>query len=78
MPDTSFDIAFEYDGIYYKGWVTPAEGHNEAGKPRSYHVVLNDTLFGNLAHHNDQWTIDEQRPAAMVEIVGGIIASNQH
>jgi hypothetical protein len=73
MEDTSFDIAFDYEGIHYKGWVTPAEAHNAAGKPRSFHVVLNDTLFGNLAYHDDQWTIDEQRPAGMVELVGAII-----
>jgi len=73
MPDTSFDIAFEFEGVHYKGWVTPAKGHNTAGKPRSYHVVLNETLFGNLAHHNGQWTVDEQRPPGMVEVIGGII-----
>lgn len=77
MNDASFNIAFEYDGIQYKGWVSPAEAQNTSGKPRSFHVVLNDTMFGNLAYHDDQWSVDEQRPAAMVEIIGRIIQSNQ-
>jgi hypothetical protein len=76
MNDKTFNIALDYEGIHYKGWVTPSEKKHDDGQPRSYHVVLNDTLFGNLSKTDDKWVIDEQRPAGMVDQVGGLIQEN--
>lgn len=75
MNDKTFDIAFDYEGVHYTGWVTPSERVQADGQPGSYHVVLNDTLFGNVSFNNDQWTVDQQRPAGLVAEVGRIIQS---
>lgn len=75
MNQKTFDISLEHDGIAYQGWVTPSEEARINGTPRSYHVVLNETLFGNLSKSGDQWTVDEQRPAGLVNKVGLLIQS---
>lgn len=75
MNDKTFDISLAYDGIQYQGWVTPSAEHHADGMPRSFHVVLNETMFGNLSKSGDNWVIDQQRPAAMVEQVGKLIQS---
>lgn len=70
MNHKTFDISLEYDGIRYQGWVTPSEEQHPNGMPRSYHVVLNETMFGNLSKSDGKWVTDQQRPAAMVELIG--------
>jgi hypothetical protein len=70
MDDKIFDIAFEAGGKQYKGWVNPSGKMNGDGQPASFHVVLQDTSFGFLSLHNCKWTINEQRPAELVEAVG--------
>ncbi|MBC7901787.1 MAG: hypothetical protein H7Y27_00120 [Gemmatimonadaceae bacterium] len=72
---SSFDINLSHDGRDYKGWVRPSARLSEAGLPVSYHVVLNDTLFGNLSIQNDIWVVDEQRPASLTQALGQIIQS---
>ena len=76
MEDKTINIELTWDGLHYKGWATPSEHKNDNGKPRSFHVVLNDTMFGNLSWNKEKWTADEQRPEGMVEAVGHIIQSN--
>jgi hypothetical protein len=68
-----FDIAFRFDDKAYTGWVHPSDQLNEDGNPRSYHVVVNDTAFGNLSFANCKWSVDEQRPTALVKLIGKLI-----
>lgn len=75
MHDKTFNIELTYNGMQYTGWVTPSGQTNDQGKPRSFHVVLNEIMFGNLSLNDHKWTIDEQRPAELVEAVGQIIQS---
>jgi hypothetical protein len=75
MNKTTFDIAFDYEGVHYTGWATPADHVQADGQPASYHVVLNDTFFGNVSYHDDHWMVDQQRPAGLVAEVGRIIQS---
>jgi hypothetical protein len=70
MEDKIFDITFEQDGIKYTGWVNPSEKLNAAGFPVSYHVVLNNVSFGYLSFNDCKWSINEERPAALVKLVG--------
>ena len=70
MEDNIFDISFESDGKTYKGWVNPSEKLNESGTPASYHVVLNETSFGYLSFNNCKWTVNEERPSALVNLAG--------
>ena len=70
MEDKIFDIAFENDGRQYKGLVNPSDKMNDDGQPVSFHVVLQDTSFGYLSLHNCKWTVNEQRPAELVEAIG--------
>lgn len=70
MQDLFFDISFSFDGKTYIGIVNPSKKLNEAGVPNSFHVVLNDTSFGNLSFDDCKWTINEERPAAIVKQVG--------
>ena len=70
MEDRIFDIAFEQDGVKYTGWVNPSEKLNHDGFPASYHVVLNNVSFGYLSFNDCKWTINEERPAALVKSVG--------
>ena len=69
MEKTIFDIELEFEGNKYKGWVNPSDKLNEQGAPVSFHVVLNNTSFGYLSFQNCTWTINEERPAALVKLV---------
>ena len=73
MEDQIFDISFSHEGTSYKGWVNPSDKLNEQGKPISFHVVLNDTSFGYLSYNSGSWQVNEQRPAALIELVGAAI-----
>ena len=73
MKDKIFDISFEANGQVYKGWVNPSDAVNEQGLPASYHVVLNDVSFGHLSFDRCKWTINEDRPAMLVEAAGKAI-----
>lgn len=75
MNQETFDISLEHDGIAYQGWVTPSNETQPNGIPRSFHVILNETMFGNVSKSGDKWVVDQQRPDAMVEKVGLIIQS---
>ena len=68
-----FDITFEVDGTSYKGWVNPSDKLNDSGLPASFHVVLNDISFGYLSYNNDEWTVNEDRPAGLTKQVGKAI-----
>jgi hypothetical protein len=68
-----FNIAFEVDGVKYTGWVNPSDKANKDGLPASFHVVLNETSFGYVSHNSGEWTVDEDRPAGLVEKVGKAI-----
>ena len=70
MEDKIFDIAFETGGRQYKGWVNPSDKISDNGQPSSFHVVLQDTSFGYLSLQNCKWTVNEQRPAELVEAIG--------
>lgn len=70
MEDNIFDISFAHGGITYKGWVNPSEKLNEDGKPVSFHVVLNETSFGYMSYQSGHWSINEERPEGLVELVG--------
>ena len=70
MEDPIFDIAFQNEGVSYKGWVNPSDKLSESGRPISFHVVLNDVSFGYLSFNDSKWTVNEQRPAALVEKAG--------
>ena len=65
-----FDISFENQGTTYKGWVHPSEKMNGEGRPASYHVVLNDVSFGYLSFQDCSWTVNENRPEALVKAAG--------
>ncbi len=65
-----FDIAFNAGEQEYKGWVNPSDKINESGTPVSFHVVLNDVSFGYLSFQDCQWIINEERPSALVKLVG--------
>lgn len=73
MEDKIFDISFEEGGMKYTGWVNPSEKSEESGRPVSYHVVLNGTSFGHLSYNGSKWTVNEQRPDALVAKVGAQI-----
>ncbi|HEY6976276.1 MAG TPA: hypothetical protein VH396_08295 [Chitinophagaceae bacterium] len=70
MNNIYFSIKFNYDDIHYDGIVTPSEKVREDGTPKSFHVVLNNVLFGNVHHNNGKWAVDEQRPQELTDIVG--------
>ncbi len=73
MDNDSFDIVFDLDGKHYEGWVTPSVHLKEDGSPKSFHVVLDDVLFGNISHDNNTWVVDEQRPENLTAAVGKFI-----
>jgi hypothetical protein len=75
MSHEPIDIALDFDGIHYAGWATPSDKYHENGWPKSFHVVLNETFFGNLSFDNDTWLVDEQRPDELVDKVGTAIKS---
>jgi len=70
MDKPSFSIQFDHDNIHYDGIITPSEKMREDGTPRSFHVVLNSVLFGNIHYNNSKWAVDKQRPDVLIEIVG--------
>lgn len=72
MENKTFDISFDHDGKYYQGWATPS-GKKDNGKPRSFHVVLNRVMFGNVSHNDTTWVVDEQRPDELTQAVGKFI-----
>jgi hypothetical protein len=76
MQDTSFNIVFDLNGNLYKGWATPSEHKKEDGSPKSFYVVLNGVMFGNVSHNNTVWTVDEDRPDDLTERVGKFIEEN--
>lgn len=75
MNDKTFNIVLDYEGTHYEGWVTPSDKKGTDGKPKSFHVVLNETMFGNLSFSNNNWTVDEQRPEGLTNEVGKYIQS---
>jgi hypothetical protein len=70
MEDKIFDISFEHDEKKYTGWVNPSDKLNSEGLPTSYHVVLNNVSFGYLSFSECKWTVNEERPAALVKLAG--------
>lgn len=65
-----FSVSFTHDGIHYQGRITPSEHRHADGTPKSYHVILNEVLFGNLSLDGSVWAVDERRPQDLVEVVG--------
>jgi hypothetical protein len=43
---------------------------SDAGAPVSFHVVLNDVSFGYVSFHDNQWVVNEERPADLLKAVG--------
>ena len=76
MREDYFTINFKQGGILYEGVVTPSEKLQENGLPKSYHVVLNNVLFGNVSYNHTKWAVDEQRPQELTDLVGECI--NKH
>jgi hypothetical protein len=76
MTDKYFSIKFNYDNIHYDGIITSSEKVREDGTPKSFHVILNNVLFGNVHHNNGNWAVDEQRPQELTDIVGECIEKN--
>jgi hypothetical protein len=70
MEDQIFDIAFSHDGNTYAGWANPSDKLDSAGKPVSFHIVLNGTSFGYLSHQHGKWVVNEERPSGLVEQAG--------
>ena len=73
MNHEPIDIQLEFEGIRYTGWATPSEKEHEDGWPTSFHVVLNETFFGNISTDKGKWLVDEQRPDGLAEAVGAAI-----
>jgi hypothetical protein len=69
------DISLDFNGMHYTGWATPSESGNDNGWPKSFHVVLNETMFGNVSYNDGKWTVDEWRPEGMADAVGAAIQS---
>jgi hypothetical protein len=70
MNRTSIPVQFEHKGLAYNGWATPSEQLYDDGEPKSYHVVLNMVMFGNLSLNLGKWLSDQQRPPELVVEVG--------
>ena len=77
MQNTSFNIVFTHNSIIYKGWATPSEHTKKDGSPKSFHVVLNGVMFGNVSVNNDHWAVDDERPEDLTAEVGKSI-QNSH
>jgi hypothetical protein len=73
MNNDIFDISFENNGKKYSGWVNASGRIENNGKPTFFHVVLNNTIFGNLFLKECHWIISESRPPALVNKVTGEI-----
>lgn len=76
MNKDTFNIVLDYEGTHYEGWVTPSDKKSKDGKPASFHVVLNETMFGNVSLNGDSWTVDEQRPDGLVQEIGKYIQTS--
>lgn len=76
MQDNSFNIVFTNDGTIYKGWATPSEHTKKDGSPKSFHVVLNGVMFGNVSVNNNHWAVDEERPEELTIAVGKCIENS--
>ena len=72
MTEEFFTIHFNYNHVLYDGRVTPHHIDNN-GEAASFHVVLNNVFFGYVHKQGKQWQVNEQRPEALVEIVGASI-----
>ena len=70
MEDKIFDMRFDYNGLHYQGWANPSSKTHSDGMPASFHVVLNDIFFGNVSFNKGKWTTSEDRPEALLAIVG--------
>jgi len=70
MEENIFDISFQAEGKKYSGWVNPSEKTDKNGKPTSFHVVLDGVSFGYVSFNNCKWTVNEDRPASIIEAVG--------
>jgi hypothetical protein len=70
MKEDVFEISFEIGEKKYAGWVRPSEKLNGSGAAQSYHVVLENTFFGELTLNNCHWIINQSRPHLLVESVG--------
>jgi hypothetical protein len=70
MEKVSIPVSFKYNGVEYKGWATPSDHKHPDGLAASYHVVLNETFFGDMSLSDGHWTISEQRPADLVKATG--------
>lgn len=73
MEDNSFDIAVDAGGKHYDGWATPSAHKKEDGSPKSFHVVLNGVMFGNVSCNDTVWNVDEPRPDDLTEAVGSLL-----
>jgi hypothetical protein len=70
MEEAVFDISFRSGEKIYAGWVKPSEKLNNTGVASSYHVVLENTFFGELSLNKCHWIINQSRPHLLVEAVG--------
>lgn len=75
MSREPIDIQCSFDGVQYTGWATPSEKQHSDGWPASFHVVLNETFFGNVSRDNGRWLVDEERPEGMANVVGAAITA---
>ncbi len=75
MEKVSIPISFSHEGTTYKGWATPSDHVHPDGMPSSYHVVLNETFFGDMSYHDGHWLISEQRPASLVKATGDVLST---
>jgi hypothetical protein len=77
MTEDFFSIHFKYNDVSYEGRVSP-EHRDAEGEPASYHIVLNNVFFGYLTKNGKHWQVNEQRPEALVELVGACIENEQN
>ncbi|HUR65896.1 MAG TPA: hypothetical protein VMZ03_06065 [Chitinophagaceae bacterium] len=70
MEDDIFDISFVTGDKKYTGWVNPSEKLDSAGKPVSFHVVLNDTSFAYLSYYDCRWIANEEKSEELVSKAG--------
>jgi hypothetical protein len=73
MNRNTIPVQFEHKGLAYDGWATPSEQQHEDGEPKSYHVVLNMVMFGDLSLNHGKWLSDQQRPHELVVEVGKLL-----
>lgn len=76
MKDATFNIAFTVNDKHYEGWATPSKHTKDNGLPKSFHVVLNRVMFGNVSHNDTEWTVDEDRPEELTHAIGKAIEAH--